>query len=340
MRNIRAHQSRGLLPPPEVRGRTGYYGDEHLARIELIKEMQARRLQPRGDPAPARGRGRVEQEVLDFSRALREPFEDEQPEIVDADELAERWGGADPGSEAGARSSACCGRSARGASRILSPRLQQRGDRARAALGSRRRRRWRSARRCAATREGVARRLRRGCSWTTSGSRSTAPGGRRRSGPRSAKRSSACARWPRRRCCDLPAGDERCGRGGRGPRDPAGAAGAGRREEAIGASRQAAALAVRDWRHQQRAVVPGLHVQIIAHPKACRPAGPHGDGDLTFAPDASTADSHFRRRVRCCTGLFGADRWGRQDSNLRRHSHGVYSATPLTAWVLPRGRRF
>ena len=26
VRNIRAHQSRGLLPPPEVRSRTGYYG--------------------------------------------------------------------------------------------------------------------------------------------------------------------------------------------------------------------------------------------------------------------------------------------------------------------------
>ncbi len=26
VRNIRAHQSRGLLPPPEVRARTGYTG--------------------------------------------------------------------------------------------------------------------------------------------------------------------------------------------------------------------------------------------------------------------------------------------------------------------------
>ena len=41
VRNVRAHQSRGLLPPPEVRGRTGYYGAEHVARIELIRELQA-----------------------------------------------------------------------------------------------------------------------------------------------------------------------------------------------------------------------------------------------------------------------------------------------------------
>src|SRR2546428_10531477 len=40
VRNIRAHQSRGLLPPPEVRARTGYYGTEHVARIELIRELQ------------------------------------------------------------------------------------------------------------------------------------------------------------------------------------------------------------------------------------------------------------------------------------------------------------
>ena len=40
-RNIRAHQSRGLLAPPTLRGRTGYYNDEHVARIELIQRLQA-----------------------------------------------------------------------------------------------------------------------------------------------------------------------------------------------------------------------------------------------------------------------------------------------------------
>jgi len=40
-RNIRAHQSRGLLPPPEVRSRTAHYGSEHVARIRLIQDMQA-----------------------------------------------------------------------------------------------------------------------------------------------------------------------------------------------------------------------------------------------------------------------------------------------------------
>ena len=40
VRNIRSHASRGLLPPPEVRGRTGYYGPEHVARLQLVTGLQ------------------------------------------------------------------------------------------------------------------------------------------------------------------------------------------------------------------------------------------------------------------------------------------------------------
>jgi DNA-binding transcriptional MerR regulator len=41
VRNVRSHHARGLLPPPQVRGRTGYYGPDHIARLELIQELQA-----------------------------------------------------------------------------------------------------------------------------------------------------------------------------------------------------------------------------------------------------------------------------------------------------------
>jgi DNA-binding transcriptional MerR regulator len=93
VRNIRAHQTRGLLPPPVVRGRTGYYNEEHVARIELTREMQAdglnleaiRRVLDSGDGSAAA--------ISDFTRALRAPFEDEAPEIFAADELATLWGG-------------------------------------------------------------------------------------------------------------------------------------------------------------------------------------------------------------------------------------------------------
>ena len=40
VRNIRSHRARGLLPPPEVRDRIGYYGPEHLNRLRLIQELQ------------------------------------------------------------------------------------------------------------------------------------------------------------------------------------------------------------------------------------------------------------------------------------------------------------
>lgn len=93
VRNIRAHQTRGLLPPPVVRGRTGYYNEEHVARIELTKEMQAdglnleaiRRVLDSGDGSASA--------IFDFTRALRAPFEDEAPEIFEAEELAAIWGG-------------------------------------------------------------------------------------------------------------------------------------------------------------------------------------------------------------------------------------------------------
>ncbi len=90
IRNIRAHQTRGLLPPPEVHGRTGYYGEAHVARIELTREMQAeglnleaiRRFLESSDGS---------QEIVDFARAIRAPFEDETPEIFEAEEIAAGW---------------------------------------------------------------------------------------------------------------------------------------------------------------------------------------------------------------------------------------------------------
>ena len=111
VRNIRAHQTRGLLPPPVVRGRTGYYNEEHVARIELTREMQAdglnleaiRRVLENSDGSAA--------EMLDFSRAIRVPFEDETPEIYEAgrDRRAlGRRGASTPSCCAAAKSSACC----------------------------------------------------------------------------------------------------------------------------------------------------------------------------------------------------------------------------------------
>jgi DNA-binding transcriptional MerR regulator len=93
VRNVRAYQSRGLIPPPELRGRTGYYGEEHVQRLELIRDLQAEGFNLEAikrilDRAPGGSVG----EVLDFTRAVAAPFGDERPQVVDVDAFLERWG--------------------------------------------------------------------------------------------------------------------------------------------------------------------------------------------------------------------------------------------------------
>jgi len=92
IRNIRAHQTRGLLPPPEVHGRTGYYNEDHVARIELTREMQAEGLNLEAIRRVLESSEGSSREMVDFARAVRAPFEDETPEIFDMDELAAAWG--------------------------------------------------------------------------------------------------------------------------------------------------------------------------------------------------------------------------------------------------------
>ena len=127
VRNIRAHQTRGLLPPPVVRGRTGYYNEEHVARIELTREMQAdglnleaiRRVLEAGDDSAS--------EIFDFTRALRMPFEDESPEIYEQSEVAAAWGATsvDPKLIARAEKLGMMRSLPDGRLEIISPRMQQ-----------------------------------------------------------------------------------------------------------------------------------------------------------------------------------------------------------------------
>jgi DNA-binding transcriptional MerR regulator len=93
VRNVRAYRSRGLLPEPELRGRKGYYGAGHVARLELIRD-----LKDRGFNLEAIGqiieRAPVDslREALDFTRAVVAPFGDETPRVVSGRVFVERWG--------------------------------------------------------------------------------------------------------------------------------------------------------------------------------------------------------------------------------------------------------
>jgi DNA-binding transcriptional MerR regulator len=96
VRNIRAHQSRGLLPPPEVRGRTGYYGADHVARLELIQELQAEGFNLELIRRLLDNAGGSSSEVLRFKHALEQPFGTEQPATMGVAEMIAEWGTADP----------------------------------------------------------------------------------------------------------------------------------------------------------------------------------------------------------------------------------------------------
>ncbi|XVQ12716.1 MerR family transcriptional regulator [Spirillospora sp. CA-255316] len=93
VRTVRFYAGRGLLPPPRLRGRTGLYGPGHLARLELVRELQAlgltlaaieRHLERIPADAPP--------EDLALQRALLSPWAPEESEVLDRHELDRRAG--------------------------------------------------------------------------------------------------------------------------------------------------------------------------------------------------------------------------------------------------------
>lgn len=92
VRNIRAHQSRGLLEPPRVVGRTGYYDEQHVERIALIRELQEEGFNLEAIRRIVDNAGDSPGDLLSFTRTVRAPYEDEQPEILTLDEVSKPWG--------------------------------------------------------------------------------------------------------------------------------------------------------------------------------------------------------------------------------------------------------
>src|SRR3954467_15912074 len=88
VRNVRSHHARGLLPPPEVRGRTGFYGPEHVERLRLILKLQSEGLKLDGIK---RLLGDDGERLLALRRAGADT---EAPEVLTAAELSERFGDA------------------------------------------------------------------------------------------------------------------------------------------------------------------------------------------------------------------------------------------------------
>jgi DNA-binding transcriptional MerR regulator len=92
-RNIRAHQAKGLLPGPQLEGRTGYYVEEHVRRLEIINDLQDRgfSLAAIKQVLDAWSTGGDLSSLLGFHHVLTAPWTDEEPVVLAADELFARF---------------------------------------------------------------------------------------------------------------------------------------------------------------------------------------------------------------------------------------------------------
>ena len=83
-RNVRSYQEKGLLPPPEKVGRTGYYREEHLDRLEVIAKLLGRgfSLAAIGSLLEAWDSGDTLADVLGFEQALASAWSVEEPEVM------------------------------------------------------------------------------------------------------------------------------------------------------------------------------------------------------------------------------------------------------------------
>jgi DNA-binding transcriptional MerR regulator len=93
VRNLRAYSARGLLPPPRMVGRTGYYGRQHVARLLLVREMLAEgyslaMIERTLASAPAN----ASTATLALHRALLAPWLPPEPETMTGAQLAARAG--------------------------------------------------------------------------------------------------------------------------------------------------------------------------------------------------------------------------------------------------------
>jgi DNA-binding transcriptional MerR regulator len=93
VRNVRFYTSKGLVPPPIRRGRSGYYSSDHLARLELVRELQAHGFTLAAiEKYLARIPADATPETIALHRTLLAPWMPELPETLSRRELVRRAG--------------------------------------------------------------------------------------------------------------------------------------------------------------------------------------------------------------------------------------------------------
>lgn len=93
VRNVRFYTTRGLVPPPIKRGRSGYYSTQHLARLELVNELQTHgftlaAIEKYVSSIPAS----ATPEDIALHRAMLAPWSADMPVEMTRAELQERVG--------------------------------------------------------------------------------------------------------------------------------------------------------------------------------------------------------------------------------------------------------
>lgn len=91
VRSLRSYQTRKLLPPPTVRGRTGYYDERHLARIELIKDLQSQGLKLTSIARMLDEQSASDADLLRFTRTVSSLYGERTESLTTLEELVQRF---------------------------------------------------------------------------------------------------------------------------------------------------------------------------------------------------------------------------------------------------------
>jgi DNA-binding transcriptional MerR regulator len=92
-RNIRAYRERGLLPDPKRVGRIALYGDQHLARLRIIKHLLDRgySLANIDEMLDAWEEGAGIETLLGFETVVALPWSTEKSQVLTLQEVARRF---------------------------------------------------------------------------------------------------------------------------------------------------------------------------------------------------------------------------------------------------------
>ena len=73
-------------------GRTGYYDEQHVERIALVRELQEEGFNLEAIRRIVDNAGDSPGDLLSFTLTVRAPYEYEQPEILTLEEVSKPWG--------------------------------------------------------------------------------------------------------------------------------------------------------------------------------------------------------------------------------------------------------